>query len=42
MLPSAYVQVPSLPMTPAGKLDVRSLPAPALPAPSQDSGRTLE
>jgi amino acid adenylation domain-containing protein len=28
MLPSACVQMPSLPMTPAGKLDVRALPAP--------------
>lgn len=28
MLPSAYVQVQSLPMTPAGKLDIRSLPVP--------------
>jgi amino acid adenylation domain-containing protein len=48
MLPSAYVQVSSLPMTPAGKLDVRSLPAPApsagltgLTDPSNETERQL-
>ncbi|HWQ21986.1 MAG TPA: amino acid adenylation domain-containing protein, partial [Clostridia bacterium] len=48
MLPSAYVQVESLPMTLAGKLDVRSLPAPGLPAqagapaePSSEAERLL-
>jgi aspartate racemase len=48
MLPSAYVQVSSLPMTPAGKLNVRSLPAPApsagltgLTDPSNEAERQL-
>lgn len=48
MLPSAYVQVFSLPMTPAGKLDVRSLPAPissiavaGLAEPSTEAERQL-
>jgi amino acid adenylation domain-containing protein len=39
MLPSAYLQVESLPMTPAGKLDVRSLP---VPVPSGHSGASTE
>jgi amino acid adenylation domain-containing protein len=48
MLPSAYVQMPSLPTTPVGKLDARSLPAPVprvgpagVTAPSNETERQL-